>query len=98
VGREHGIILLAVASQGLGDLRSIGQAYRWMNENRELIGMAMPQFAIDARQAPRLQLFVDRADLSADVLQPMLQSQNVTVQAYRKLRWGEKLGVFLEAA
>ena len=98
VGREHGIILMAVARQGLGDLRSIGQAYRWMNENRELIGMAMPQFAIDARQAPRLQLFVDRADLSADVLQPMMQSQNVTVQAYRKLRWGEKLGVFLEAA
>lgn len=98
VGREHGLVLLSVARQGLGDLRAIGQAYRWMRENRELIGMAMPQFAIDPARAPRLQLFVDRADLAADVLQPMLQSDNVSVQAYRKLRWGEKVGVFLEAA
>lgn len=98
VGREHGMVLLAVARQGLGDLRAIAQAYRWLNENRELIGMALPQFSIDPRRSPTLQLFVDRADLSADVLQPLLQSQNVTLQAYRKLRWGEKLGVFLEAA
>ena len=98
VGREHGLVLLSVARQGLGELRAIGQAYRWMRENRELIGMAMPQFSIDPARTPRLQLFVDRADLVADVLQPMLQSDHVTVQAYRKLRWGQKIGVFLEAA
>lgn len=98
VGREHGLVLLSVARQGLGDLRAIGQAYRWMTENRNLLGMAMPQFAIDPARTPRLQLFVDRADLVADVLQPMLQSDHVSVQAYRKLRWGQKVGVFLEAA
>ena len=90
--------MLAVAREGLSDLRMIGQAYRWLIENRELIGMAVPQFAIDAWQTPRLRLLVDQADLSAGVLQPMLQSEQVTVQAYRKLRWGAKLGLFLEAA
>ena len=98
VGRDRSIALLAVASQGLRELQFIGQALRWLKENRELIAMALPQFAIDPHQPPRLRLLVDRADLAADVLQPMLQSENVTVQAYRKLRWGQKLGVFLEAA
>jgi len=98
VGRDRSIALLAVASQGLRELQFIGQAYRWLKENRELIAMALPQFAIDPHQPPRLRLLVDRADLTADVLQPILQSEHVTVQAYRKLRWGQKLGVFLEAA
>ena len=41
---------------------------------------------------------VDRADLAADTLQTMLASEHVSIQAYRKIRWGERLGVFLEAA
>ena len=98
VGRDRSIVLLAVANQGLHELQFIGQAYRWLKENRELIAMALPQFAIDSNQTPGLRLLVDRADLTADVLQPLLQSQHITVQAYRKLRWGEKRGVFLEAA
>jgi hypothetical protein len=98
VGRDRGIVLLVAAKQGLSDLRSISQAYRWLMENRELICMALPQFAIDAKQTPRLRLLVDRADLTADALHPMLQSEHVTIQSYRKLRWGERLGVFLEAA
>jgi hypothetical protein len=98
VGRNRAIVLLAMANQGLHELQFIGQAYRWLKENRELIAMALPQFAIDANQTPGLRLLVDRADLTADVLQPMLQSEHITVQAYRKLRWGEKRGVFLEAA
>jgi hypothetical protein len=60
--------------------------------------MAIPQFAIDAHQMPRLQLLVDQADLTADVLQPMLQSSNVTVVAYRKLRWAGRTGLLLNAA
>ena len=98
VSRDRSIVLLAVANQGLHELQFIGQAYRWLKENRELIAMALPQFAIDPNQTPGLRLLVDRADLTADVLQPMLQSEHITVQAYRKLRWGEKRGVFLEAA
>ncbi len=98
VNRDRRLVILAVARQGLGELRAIGQAYRWIIENRPLLAMAMPQFSIDAHALPCLQLLVDRADLSADLLQPMLQSGNVTVQTYRKLRWGEKTGLLLEAA
>jgi hypothetical protein len=36
--------------------------------------------------------------MTAEILQPMLQASNVTVQAYRKLRWGGKTGLLLEAA
>ena len=98
VTRDRGIILLAVARQGLSQLRSIGQAYRWLCENQQLIRMALPQFAIDPEQSPMLRLLVDRSDLAADLLQPLMQADHVRVQAYRKLRWGERTGVFLEAA
>jgi len=98
VGRDRGMVLFAVAREGLGDLRSIGQALRWVNENRKLLGMALPQFAIDPNQSPRLRLLVDQSDLSADLLQPVLQSEHVTVQSYRKLRWGGRTGLLLDAA
>lgn len=100
VTRDRGVVLLAVAGRGLNDLRSIGQAYRWLVENRSLIGMAVPQLAIDPAQAPRLRLLVDRRDANADVLQPMLGGGDghVTVQSYRRLKWGQKAGLLLEAA
>ena len=47
---------------------------------------------------PHLRLLVDQADLTADVLRPLLQSQQVTVEAYRRLRWGGRTGLLLEAA
>ncbi|MGH7214627.1 MAG: hypothetical protein ACREIT_07685, partial [Tepidisphaeraceae bacterium] len=40
VDRNRCLVMLAVATQGLNDLRSIGHAYRWMCENRALIAMA----------------------------------------------------------
>lgn len=98
VTREHGVVLVAVAGRGLTELRSIGQAYRWLVENRSLIGMAVPQLAIDATQTPHLRLLVDRRDANADVLQPMLGGDHVTVQSYRRLKWGHKAGLLLEAA
>ena len=98
IGRDRGVVLFAVAREGLGELRNIGQAYRWLADNRPLLSMALPQFAIDTNQAPRLRLLVDHSDLSADALQPVLQSGNVTVQSYRKLRWGGKTGLLLDAA
>jgi hypothetical protein len=98
VSRAHRLVLVAVARQGLSDLRQIGRAYQWLNENRALIGMAVPQMSIDAHQQPRLHLLVDHHDMTADLLQPMLQSASVTVHAYRKLRWGDKTGLLLEAA
>ena len=60
--------------------------------------MALPQFAIDTHQSPRLRLRVDQSDVSAAALEPVLQSDHVTVHAYRKLRWGGKTGLLLDAA
>jgi hypothetical protein len=98
IDRDRQLVLLAVAGEGLGELRTIAQAYRWLMENRALVAMALPQFAIDALRSPRLRLLVDHSDVSAELLQPMLQSGNVTVQAYRKVRWGGKMGLLLNAA
>jgi hypothetical protein len=98
VGRDGRILILAVAGRGLRELRAIGLAYRWAAENRPLIKMALPQLIIDAAAMPNLKLFVDHADLAADILDPMLQNNHVTVQAYRKLKWGLRMGLMLEAA
>jgi len=98
VGRDQRLMLLAVAGRGLGQMLSIGQAHRWMSENGELIRMALPQLAIDTALTPAVILLVDHNDLSAEILQPLLQSGTVTVQAYRKVKWGAKTGLLLEAA
>jgi hypothetical protein len=98
VGRDRRLVLLAVARKGLTELRAIGQAYRWVIENRPLLSMALPQFAIDTHAMPSLRLIVDRADAQTDLLMPMTQNSNVTVQTYRKLRWAGKTGLLLEAA
>jgi hypothetical protein len=98
VDRDHRLVLLAVAGRGLSELRSIGLALKWMAENRELIHMALPQLAIDVSATPIVRLLVDHADLSGELLQPLLHSDRVTVQAYRTLKWGPKTGLLLEAA
>ena len=98
VSRDRKLVLVAVAQEGLSDLHAIGGAYRWLCDNRPLISMALPQFGIEPSAPPRLQLLVDQADLRADVLQPMLKGDGVSVQTYRKLRWGGKTGLLLEAA
>jgi len=98
VSRDRVLTLLAVASKGLSELRSIGQAYQWLSQNRSLISMALPQLAIDSHQLPRLQLLVDYADASAEMLQPMLHTGHVCVTAYRKVRFSGRRGLLLEAA
>jgi hypothetical protein len=98
VSRDRGLTLVAVATRGLSELRSIGLAYRWMLENRSLIAMALPQFAIDASRAPALHLLVDQADISADLLRPIVQVEHVNVRAYRALRWAGRTGLLLDAA
>jgi hypothetical protein len=98
VNRDRRLVLLGVARKGLGELRCIALAYRWVIENRPLLSMAMPQFAIDTHAMPCLKLLVDRADTGADLLLPMSENGNVTVHSYRKLRWAGKTGLLLEAA
>jgi hypothetical protein len=98
VTREKTLELFAATERGLGNLRNIALAYRWLNENRALIAMALPQLSVDATCLPRLRLIVDQADMSAELLQPMLQNGQITVQTFRRLRWGGKTGLLLEAA
>ncbi|HEY8668254.1 MAG TPA: hypothetical protein VIL86_16515 [Tepidisphaeraceae bacterium] len=98
IDRDRRMVLLAVAREGLSDLRAIGQGYRWLTENRALIAMALPQFALDASVTPQLRLLVDQSDISAEILRPMLESGHVTVESYRTLRWGGKTGLLLDAA
>lgn len=97
VSRDKRLTLLAVAGRGLSDLRRIAAAFQWMRQNRDLIVMALPQFSISAA-APVLRLLVDQADLNAGLLHPFLAGGGVTIQPYRKLRWGRKTGLLLEAA
>ncbi len=98
VDRNHNLVLLTCARRGLGDLQLVGKAYAWLIENRGLVAMAMPQFGIDAHSLPQLRLIVDQSDMSAESLQTLVQSGRVTVQAYRKLRWGGRTGLLLQAA
>ena len=98
VSRDRRLVLLAVARKGLGELRAIAQAYRWVIENRPLLSMALPQFSIDTHALPSLQLIVDHADSQADLLLPMNENSNISVQTYRKLKWAGRTGLLLEAA
>ena len=98
ITRDRRIVIVAISGSGLSDLRSIGQAYRWVIENRELLSMALPQFALDVHQHPHLRLIVDHADMDAEVLQPIFQVSTVTIHTYRRVRWGQKTGLLLNAA
>src|SRR5438067_4762669 len=77
VGRDHRIVMLAVSREGLADLNTIGLAYKWLQENQNLIGMAVPQLSIDTQQPPHLSLLVNQADSTAQTLQPMLEGGHV---------------------
>ncbi|HEY1684996.1 MAG TPA: hypothetical protein VGG19_09550 [Tepidisphaeraceae bacterium] len=98
VGRDRRLLLLAVAGRGLNDLRSIAYAYRWLNENRQLVAMAVPQLAIDSAAKPKLRLLIDHADRDAHLLGPLLENPLVEMQPYRALNWSGRLGLLLEAA
>lgn len=95
VGREDG-----PGGRPLASLRSAVQAYEWLKQNRSLVAMALPQFAIDAHALPRLTLLIDHADASAaEELRPLLAgASHVSVITYRKLRWGGRAGLLLDAA
>ncbi|HWB55067.1 MAG TPA: hypothetical protein VG722_12775 [Tepidisphaeraceae bacterium] len=98
VGRDRRLLLLAVAGHGLADLHSIGYAYRWLTENRNLVAMAVPQLAIDAHALPKLRLMVEHADRDAEMLRPILQNHLVEIHPFRRLNWSGRLGLLLEAA
>jgi hypothetical protein len=98
VSRERGLVLVAQAGTGLSGLGSIASAVKWLEQSRQVIAMAMPQLHVDASVPIRCHLLIDHADRDADALRPLLGSERVVVQSYRKLRWGEKTGLLLDAA
>lgn len=98
VSRDRRLVMIAAAGPSLMDLRAISQGYRWVMENRMLVGMALPQFALDAHQLPHLRLLVDHADLNPEVLKSVLAAETVTLHAFRRVRWGTRRGLLLEAA
>lgn len=98
VSRDRRLVLLAAAQRGLSDLRAIARAYAWLNENRRLVAMALPQLSVDPAAGAQLHLLVDHADLDAEALRPLLPGGAVTVQSYRRLRWSGRTGLLLEAA
>jgi hypothetical protein len=98
VDRGGNLTLVAVAGEGLGELQTISRAYGWLIQNRALVSMALPQMKFDSSATPKLAVFVDQAGASADQLGAIVQSGTVTIHTYRRLRWGEKTGLLLEAA
>lgn len=98
VDRAGRLLLAAAAGSGLIDLPLVSQAFAWLIENRALVRLAMPQLNIDAKSLPRLVLAVDQADANGGGLATLLQGADVSVRTYRRLRWGEKTGLLLQAA
>lgn len=98
VGRDRRMILLAAAGRDLANLRHILRAWQWADENRQLLAMAMPQLAMDTSRPPLLELLVEehRTDLSS--VAGLFGSENVAVRFYRRVRWGGRAGLLLEAA
>lgn len=98
VSRDGAIVLVAAASPGLEDLPTIGRAMTWATENRLLLRMALAQYRVDDSADVLLHLLVSRADVNADALRPLMSTGRVTIQAYRRLTWGGRCGLLLEAA
>lgn len=98
ITRDRRIILLAEAGQGMCNLNAVAAAWHWLSENRPLLAMAMPQFALDTHQLPHLRLLVEHGQFNAATVSSLFQSATVQIRTYRKLRWGQRIGLLLEAA
>lgn len=96
VDRDRRLTILAAAAPGTTDWRAVASALKWASDNRQLIAMAVPQLSIDAFAEPTLKLYVDHS--AADALPSQLAGDAMTVIAYRKVRFGGRLGVLLDAA
>lgn len=98
VTRERRLVLIVAANSTLSELRIISEAYRWVTENRSLLSMAMPQFALDAHQLPQLWLLIDQAAMGGQVLRALLPAETVTIHTFQRVKWGPRMGVLLDAA
>ena len=98
VGRDRGLVLVAQAGAGLVGMDSIAAAVRWLDDSKQLIAMAMPQLSIDGAAPTQVQLLIDHADRTAEGLRPLLGNSRITIRSYRKVRWGGRNGLLLDAA
>ncbi|HQY88529.1 MAG TPA: hypothetical protein PK402_07710 [Tepidisphaeraceae bacterium] len=98
VDRERSLVLVAQLGAGLNGLNAIAAGIKWLEESRQLVAMAMPQLAINIDLMPRVHMLIDRNDRTAEALNPLLGNARITIQTYRKLKWGGRTGLLLEAA
>ncbi len=98
VTTDGGLILVVAAQPGLADLAKIGEAMAWVTQNRQILSMALGQFRLSEHVAVKVRLLVAHADAGADALRPLLGTGDVTTLAYRRLRWGGREGLLLDAA
>ncbi len=97
VARDGTLVLLAPAATGLTNLSAIARAAAWLGENRQLLGMALGQFRLNDT-LPQTQLLVDHADAGAAALQALIGTGRVTIRVCRRLSWGGRVGLLLDAA
>ncbi|MEM1013529.1 MAG: hypothetical protein AAGI46_15070 [Planctomycetota bacterium] len=98
VANDGGLMLVAAAQPGLSDLAKVGEAMAWVSQNRQLLAMALGQFRLNEHVPVKVRLLVAHADAGADALRPLLGTGDVTICAYRRLRWGGREGLLLDAA
>jgi hypothetical protein len=98
VRRDGGLLLVAAVEPGLRDLSAVGRALDWLSENRQLVTMALSQFRLDGDADVAVRLYVSHADADASDLKSLLGNADVSIRTYRRLRWGDRTGVLLEAA
>lgn len=98
VGRDRGLVLVAQAGEGLAGMESIAAAVAWLDASKQLIAMAMPQLSIDTSVPTKVQLLIDHSDRTAEGIRPLLGNSRITIRSYRKLRWGGRTGLLLDAA
>lgn len=98
VSRSRQLVLVAQLGGGLAGLGTVGSAVKWLEDSAKVIAMAMPQLSIDMTKPIRVQLLVDFNDRSATGLMPLLGHDRIAVRCYRRLRWGDRTGLLLDAA
>lgn len=98
VDRDRTLVLVAQLGTGLNGLNAIASGIRWLEQSKQLVAMAMPQLAINIDAQPRVHMLIDHNDRTAEALKPLLGNDRITIQTYRKLKWGGRTGLLLEAA
>jgi hypothetical protein len=98
VAADGALVLVVAAAPGLVDLAKVGEAMAWATQNRQLLTMALNQYRISGDTPVRVRLLVAHSDAGADALRPIMGSSDVSVVAYRRLRWGNREGLLLDAA